>query len=62
MNCAANFEARNVQNCVKIWYAREKCLQLITIALEIYKQYVHELHVNRAANFEARNVQHCLKL
>ena len=59
---AANFEARNVQNCVKLWYAREACRKLSSIALEIYKHYVDELRANRAATFEARNVQNCVKL
>ena len=61
-NRAANFEGRNVKNCVKLWYAREACRKLSSIALEIYKQYVNELRANRAANFEASNVQNCVKL
>ena len=39
----ANFEASNVQNCVKLWYARQACRKLSSTALEIYKQYVDEL-------------------
>ena len=29
----ANFETRNVQNCVKLWYAREACCKLKSIEL-----------------------------
>ena len=29
----ANFEAKNVQNCVKLWYARETCCKLRSIEL-----------------------------
>ena len=50
---AANFEARNVQHFVKLWYALKACYKLRSIELLMYKQYMDEL---RAANFEARNV------
>ena len=59
---AANFEARNVQNCVKLWYARKACRKLTSIVLKMYTQYVNELRAKRAANFEARNVQNSVNL
>ena len=58
----ANFEARNVQNCLKLWYARKACRKLSSIELEMYKQYIDELRAKRASNFEARNVQNFVKL
>ena len=58
----ANFEASNVQNCVKLWYTRETCCKLRSIELYMYTQYMDELRAKRVANFEARNVQNCVKL
>ena len=58
---ASNFEPRNVQNCIKLWYARKRCYKLSSIELEIYQQYMDELRTKRAANFEARNIQICVK-
>ena len=56
---AANLEARNVQICVKLWYARKACRKLTNIELEMYTQYVDVLRAKRAANSEAKNVQNC---
>ena len=63
---AANFENRNVHNCMKLWYARFACYKLrkghSSIELKMYKQYIDELRAKRASNFEAMNVQNYMKL
>ena len=36
-------EARNVQNCVNLWYALKTCHKLTSIELEMYTQYVDDM-------------------
>ena len=36
---APNFEIRNVQNLMKLWYARNVCRKLTSIELEMHTQY-----------------------
>ena len=59
---AANFEARNEQNCIEIMICTQACYKLTSSELEMYQQYIDELRAKRGANFEDRNVQKCMKL
>ena len=48
------FEARNVQNYMKLWYAT---LCVLQIKHQQYQQYMDSLRAKRTTYFEASNVQ-----